>query len=84
LSVPPWLVFLLLVALALALVYQLASRRYGWRVLGYWVFVFVGVIGFEVLAEYVGFNFSRMGDLRLAPDLLGGMLAISVLWFLGI
>jgi hypothetical protein len=83
-TLPPWLIFLLLVALAMALVYQLASRRYGWRVVGYWIVVFVGVVGFEALAESAGWNLTRMGDIRLAPDLLGGVLAVGVLWLLRI
>jgi hypothetical protein len=83
-SVPPWLIFLLLVALALALIYQLASRRYGWRVIGYWIVVFLGVVGFEALAESSGWNLTRMGDVRLAPDLGGGLLAVCLLWILRI
>jgi 1,4-dihydroxy-2-naphthoate octaprenyltransferase len=84
LNLPPWLILLLLVALAIALIYQLASRRYGWRVLGYWIFVSVGVLGFEALAESMGLNLTRMGDVRLGPDVLGGALAAAVLWVLRI
>jgi hypothetical protein len=83
-SLPPWLILLLLVALAIALIYQLASRRYGWRVLGYWIFVSLGVLGFEALAESMGWNLARMGDVRLAPDVLGGVLAAALLWVLRI
>jgi hypothetical protein len=80
--VPPWLIFLLLVALAIALIFQLASRRYGWRVLGYWLVVFIGVVGFEALAESAGWNVTRMGEVRLGPDVAGGVLAAGVLWLL--
>jgi hypothetical protein len=82
--VPPWLVFLLIVSLALALGYQLASRRFGWRLAGYWLLTFLAVTACEALAESMGWDVTRLGDLRLAPDLAGGALAIAVLWFLGI
>lgn len=83
-NLPPWLLFLLLLALTLALAYQLASRRYGWRVLAYWLFIFIGLAGFEALSESAGFNMTRFGDLRLLPDLAGAGATLSVLWFLGV
>jgi uncharacterized membrane protein YeaQ/YmgE (transglycosylase-associated protein family) len=83
-TLPPWLVLALVGALAVALLYQLLSRRFGWRVLGYWVLVLIGVLGAEALAEVLGWNFTRVGDLRLAPDLVGALLVVTVLWFLGI
>jgi len=81
---PPWLVLALLIALALALLYQLTSRRFGWRVLAYWVMIFLGLLGGEILAEALGLNITRLGDLRLLPDLLGALAIIALLWFLGI
>ncbi len=81
---PPWLVLLLVVSLALAFGYQLATHRYGWRVLAYWLVTFGALAGFEALAEAAGWNVTRLGDLRLAPDLAGGALAVAALWFLGI
>ena len=83
-TVPPWLVLAIVVALTIALMYQLLTRRFGWRVLGYWFGVLVGVLGAEALAEVLGWNFSRVGDLRLAPDLAGALLVVAALWFLGI
>lgn len=83
-TLPPWLVLALVGALTVALLYQLLSRRFGWRVLGYWVLVLIGVLGAEALAEVLGWNFTRVGDLRLAPDLVGALLVVTVLWFLGI
>lgn len=83
-TLPPWLVLVLVGALTIALLYQLLSRRFGWRVLGYWFLVLVGVLAGEALAEVLGWNFTRVGDLRLAPDLAGALLVVTVLWFLGI
>lgn len=83
-NVPPWLIFLMLIASTLALGYQLASRRYGWRVIGYGLFIFVGLAGFEALAESAGVSLTRFGDVRLLPDLVGGAVTLSILWFLGI
>jgi K+-transporting ATPase A subunit len=81
---PPWLIFLLVTALAIALLYQIVSRRFGWRVLGYWVFIFIGVMAFEALAETAGWNLTRVGDVRMLPDMVGAGLAVAILWFLGI
>jgi hypothetical protein len=83
-TLPPWLVLVLIGALTIALIYQLLSRRFGWRVLGYWLLVLIGILGAEALAEVLGWNVTRVGDLRLAPDLAGALLVIVVLWFLGI
>jgi hypothetical protein len=83
-TLPPWLILAIVVALTIALMYQLLSRRFGWRVLGYWLVVLVGVLGAEALAEVLGWNFSRVGDLRLVPDLAGALLVVAALWFLGI
>ena len=81
---PPWLVLLLLVSLAVALVYQLATRRFGWRILAYWLAVFLGALGAELLAEAAGIELLRVGDLRLLPDMLGALLVTGTLWFLGV
>jgi hypothetical protein len=83
-TLPPWLVLALVVALTIALIYQLLSRRFGWQVLGYWLLVLLGILGAEALAEVLGWNFTRVGDLRLGPDLAGALLVVAVLWFLGI
>jgi hypothetical protein len=83
-TLPPWLILAIVVALTIALMYQLLCRRFGWRVLGYWLVVLVGVLGAEALAEVLGWNFSRVGDLRLVPDLAGALLVVAALWFLGI
>lgn len=81
---PPWLVFAIVLALGLAALYQLATRRFGWRVLAYWVLVLVGIIAAEVGAEALGWNFTRFGDLRLVPDFAGALLVLAALWFLGV
>jgi hypothetical protein len=81
---PPWLVFALVLALAFAAGYQLVTRRYGWRILGYWVVILLGVLGAEILTESAGVSITRFGDLRLLPDILGALLVIGVLWFLGV
>lgn len=83
-TVPPWLILVLVSALTISLIYQLLSRRFGWRVLGYWLVVLVGVLAAEAISEVFGWNFSRVGDLRLGPDLAGALLVVSGLWFLGI
>jgi hypothetical protein len=82
--VPPWLVFLLLMTLALALLYQVLSGRFGWRVLAYWLVLFVAAAAAEAGAESAGLQVSRFGDLRLAPDLGGAVAALGVFWFLGL
>jgi hypothetical protein len=83
-SLPPWLVLSGVLCLIIALLYQLFSRRYGWRVIGYWIAVMVGFIGAEVLAEATGISLFRVGDLRLLPDILGAAIVVAVLWFLGL
>jgi uncharacterized membrane protein YeaQ/YmgE (transglycosylase-associated protein family) len=80
---PPWLVFAAVLALALAALYQLATRRYGWRVVAYWVVILVGILGAEALAESLGWSITRFGDLRLLPDLVGALVILVLLWFLG-
>lgn len=75
--------FALLLSLTAALVYQLASRRFGWRILLYWFIALAGLIGAEALAESIGWNVSRVGDLRLLPDLAGAGSLLMTLWFLG-
>jgi len=77
---PAWLVLALVITLILALAFQLATRRYGWRVLGYWLAIFLGFIGGEVLAESAGWSLLRIGDLRLIADLFGAALVILLLW----
>jgi hypothetical protein len=32
----------------------------------------------------LGWNVTRLGDLRLLPDMLGAAAVLAVLWFLGI
>ena len=81
---PPWLLLVLLLAFIIALLYQIASRRYGWRLVAYWVLVTTGMLAAEALAESLGWSFTRFGDLRLLPDLLGAMLVLAVFWFLGV
>lgn len=81
---PAWLILSLLISLTIALCYQLASRRFGWRILAYWLLILIGFIGGEVLAEAAGWNVTRLGDLRLLPDLLGSLLIATALWFIGL
>jgi hypothetical protein len=66
-------------ALIVALLYQIALRRFGWRLLVYWVLTFGGLLAAELLAESAGWNFTRLGDLRLGPDLIGMLCGIGVL-----
>lgn len=68
---PPWLLLLLMLSLTSAFAYQLATRRFGWRVIGYWLVLFVVVMACEALAESANINITRFGELRLLPDLLG-------------
>ena len=81
---PPWLVFAVALALALAALYQLVTRRFGWRVVGYWIAVLMGILLAEAIAETLGWDVTRFGDLRLLPDLVGAALVMAALWFLGI
>ncbi len=81
---PPWLLLLTVIALVVALVYQLATRRYGWRLIFYWALILVALCGFEALAENLGWDITRYGDLRVLPDFVGAALAVAILWFLGI
>jgi hypothetical protein len=83
-TLPPWLVLLLLLGLVLSLSYQLISRRFGARVIGYWIITSAGILLFEALAESLGWNITRVGDLRMLPDVTGGVLAVTVLWLLRI
>ena len=83
-TIPPWLVFSLLTALALALAYQIVSGRFGKRVVGYWLIILAAFLGAEVLSEQLGWNVTRLGDLRLLPDLSGALLAVLLLSILGI
>jgi hypothetical protein len=71
LTFPPWLALALAVTLALSALYQLLTQHYGWRILVYWLMVFAGFFAAELLAESVGWNITRLGDLRLLPDLAG-------------
>jgi uncharacterized membrane protein YccC len=82
--VPPWLLLALLIALVVALLYQLATKRYGWRVVLYWVVIALAMLLAEAGAEALGWNFTRFGDLRLLPDLVGAALVVVLLWFLGV
>lgn len=81
---PPWFIFALLVSLALALAYQIASRRFGRRLVLYWAVILVGFLAGEILSETVGWDWGRMGDLRLGLDFVGAFLVIIALWFLGL
>ena len=83
-SMPAWLVFSLGAALAVALMYQIGSRRFGWRILVYWAAALIGFWGAEVLAESLGVTVSRFGDLRLGPDVAGAGVALLVLWVAGL
>ncbi len=69
--------------LASALIYQLIRRTYGWRVVGYWLVIFAGALGAEIVAELAGWEITRFGELRLLPDCLGVVLAVLVLRVLG-
>lgn len=82
--IPPWLVLALLISLALALAYQLASRRFGRRVFAYWLLALAAFLAAEVMAESQGWSFGRMGDLRLGVDIPAAVLIILLLWFLGV
>jgi hypothetical protein len=82
--VPPWLVFLLLISLTLALLYQLFTGRFGWRVIAYWAVLFVAAAAAEAGAESAGLQLTRFGELRLLPDLGGAVAALGVFWFLGL
>ncbi|MDQ2743810.1 MAG: hypothetical protein M3Z66_16155 [Chloroflexota bacterium] len=81
-TLPPWLLLALVLALAIAFAYQLATRRYGWRVLFYWALVLLGLLGGEAAAESLGWNVTRFGDLRVVPDLVAAGLIVAILWFL--
>lgn len=76
---PAWLVLIALSSLTVALCYQLAVRRFGWRVLAYWALLFLGILAAEALVEAMGWNGTRVGDLRLGADLAGAVLAIGLL-----
>jgi len=81
-NVPAWLLFAMVLALTIALAYQLVTRRFGWRIVLYWVVILAGLLGGEAGAESVGLNLARVGDLRLGPDIVAAGLAASALWIL--
>jgi hypothetical protein len=83
-GLPPWLLLAFLIAFALALAYHLANARSGWRVLVYWALILIALLGAEVFSESVGWNFTRLGDLRVAPDLIAALGVICILWLLGL
>ena len=83
-SLPPWLVLAGVCCLVLAASYQLTTRRFGWRVLGYWAAILACFLAAEAASEALGWDVTRLGDLRLAPDLGGAAAAIGVLWLLGV
>ena len=83
-SVPPWLVLAGLISLAAALIYQIGTRRYGWRVLAYWLLALCGLLVGEAAAESLGMNITRFGDLRLLPDLLGVAAVLIFLRFVNV
>lgn len=76
---PPWLLLLLLISLTLAFAYQCLTRQFGWRVVAYWVLIFLAVMIAEALAESANVAALRVGDLRLLPDLAGAALALGTL-----
>ncbi len=76
---PPWLALAALLTLTVALVYQLIRKRFGWRVVGYWGVVFIGFMGAELIAEAAGWSLTRLGDLRLGPDVLGAFAGVGTL-----
>lgn len=80
---PPWLVLALVVSLTIGLLYQLLSRRFGWRILLYWAVILGGWLAAEALAESAGWDITRFGDLRLLPDLVGALVVVAILWFFG-
>jgi len=81
-NLPPWLVLGLLIALILALIYQITTRRFGWRVVAYWMLILGGFLLAETLAESIGWNVTRVGDLRMLPDLAGAAVIVGILWAL--
>lgn len=83
-NIPPWLVFALLAALTLALLYQIARRHFGKRLIAYWLLTLAGFLGAEALAEQLGWGVTRLGDLRLLPDMTGSLLVLGLLWILGL
>lgn len=83
-SLPPWLVLSLVSSLTLALVYQIVTRRFGWRVIAYWITILAGLLGSEILAESAGWDTLRLGDLRVAADATGAVTAMAVLWLVGL
>jgi hypothetical protein len=78
------LLLALLIALALALAYQLVSARSGWRVLVYWPLILGSLLAAEVFSEAVGWDVTRLGDLRLAPDFTAALMMVGILWLLGL
>jgi hypothetical protein len=81
-TLPPWLLLALLVALAFAFAYQLTTQRFGWRALAYWAIFFLAFLSGEVAAETLGWNLTRFGDLRLVPDLFAVFAVGAVLGYL--
>lgn len=81
---PPWLLFAMAFSLALAALYQLLTQRYGWRVLMYWALILGGFLLGEAVAESLGWNITRLGDLRILPDLTGALLVLVGLRIIGI
>ncbi|MGH2449534.1 MAG: hypothetical protein ACRDFS_13155, partial [Chloroflexota bacterium] len=74
---PAWLVLALLISLIVAVGYQLTTRHFGRRVVLYWALILAGFILAEALAETWGWDVTRFGDLRLAPDLAGAALVVG-------
>lgn len=83
-TLPPWLVLAALISLLLALLYQVATKRFGWRVLGYWLVSFLGLLAAEAASESLGLNITRYGDLRLLPDAVGALGTVCLFWLLGV
>lgn len=81
---PAWFGLSLVLSLGLALAYQLGTRRFGKRIIFYWICTLAAFLGGEVLAESMGWSLARVGDLRLGIDLAAVLLLLSVLWFLGV
>jgi uncharacterized membrane protein YeaQ/YmgE (transglycosylase-associated protein family) len=82
--VPPWLVLALLIALIAALLYQLVRTRSLRRVPFYWVFTLVGFLAAQAGVESANISSPQIGELQIIPDLIGALIAIAILWLLGL
>ncbi len=76
---PPWLLLLAVFALALSFAYQMNRKRSQRFILLYWLVILVFAVAGEVLAESMGSNITRFGDLRLLPDIVFAGVGIGTL-----